>query len=376
MKYEFYRNDSNLSLFSKILKIDWFLLLLLLILLFCGCLALYSAAGGNWHPWAIRHLEKGIIGFVLAIFIAFTDIKIIYKYAWYPLILSILMLLILYLTSDGRVNRWLDLGFIKIQPSEFAKVSLILALSRFFHDVSINDHGKILYSFLAVIISTPIIFLTIVQPDLGTSIMQILLVAAMIYIAGLRVWMIILSFAGFLASMPIIWFQLHDYQKRRILTFLDPNQDALGAGYHITQSKIALGSGGIFGKGFLQGSQSHLNFLPEKQTDFIFTMLGEEFGLAGGLFIIMIFSLLILYGYIISFIQSSQFSRIMCVGIVFMIFSFVFVNIGMVSGIIPVVGAPLPLISYGGTSMLTTFIAFGLIMSASIHRNDRIDFKN
>ena len=376
MNFDLNKASDSSSFFAKFLKIDWILLFLLSVLLFCGCLALYSAAGGSWQPWAIRHLEKGVLGIFIAIFIAFIDIKIIYKYAWYPLLLSILMLFILYLTSDGRVNRWLDLGFIKIQPSEFAKVSLILALSRFFHDIPLNEQGKILYSFLAIIIAAPVIFLTIVQPDLGTSIMQILLVSAIIFVAGLRIWMIVIAFAASLASMPIIWFQLHDYQKTRILTFLDPNQDALGAGYHITQSKIALGSGGIFGKGFLQGSQSHLNFLPEKQTDFIFTMLGEEFGLAGGLFIIMVFSLLILYGYIISFIQSSQFTRLMCVGIVFMLFSYVFVNIGMVSGIIPVVGAPLPLISYGGTSMLTTFIAFGLIMSASIHKNDKIEFKH
>ena len=364
-----------MSLTRKLLKLDWFLIFLLLLLVTIGCFALYSAADASWTPWAIRHFERSFLGLILALIIAFTDIKVIYKFSWLPFFVSVLLLVILFFTSEGNVNRWLNLGVLKIQPSEIAKISIILALARFFHDVQIRDYGKIIYSILAIIISLPIIILTVIQPDLGTAIMQILLVGALIYLAGLRIWFLVLSIVVFIASLPLVWFNLHDYQKQRILTHLDPSLDSLGAGYHISQSKIALGSGGVFGKGFLKGSQSHLDFLPEKQTDFIFTMIGEEFGLAGSLFVLMIFVLLMLYSYVIAFLQSSQFGRLVCSGIVFMLFSYVFVNVGMVSCLLPVVGAPLPLISYGGSSMLTIFIAFGIILSASIHRHNKLEVK-
>ena len=366
---------NHISVYKKLIKIDWLLVLLLVTLVSIGCLALYSAADADWNPWAVRHFQRSIIGFFIAVFIALIDIKLIYRFAWVPLIISIFMLLLLYFVSDKSVNRWLDLGFIKLQPSELAKISLILALARYFHDIQIRDYGKISYSIVAIIISLPVVILTLIQPDLGTAIMQILLIGSLVFLAGLRVWFLILFFGIFTASLPFLWFNLHDYQKQRILTHLDPSTDALGAGYHINQSKIALGSGGVFGKGFLQGSQSHLDFLPEKQTDFIFTMIGEEFGLAGSLFVLMIFVLIMLYTYMISFLQSSQFGRLVCSGIVFMLFSYVFVNIGMVSGMLPVVGAPLPLISYGGSSMLTIFISFGIVLSASIHRFDKLEVR-
>ena len=366
---------NNLSLTKKLLKLDWALIILLMLLITIGCFALYSAAGANWSPWAIRHFERSFIGLILTLIIAFTDIKVIYKFAWLPFFVSVVLLSILFFTSDGNVNRWLDLGALKIQPSEIAKISIILALAKFFHNVQIRDYGKVMYSILAILISLPIIILTVIQPDLGTAIMQILLVGALIYLAGLRMWFLVLSIVIFFASLPLVWFNLHNYQKQRILTHLDPSLDSLGAGYHISQSKIALGSGGVFGKGFLKGSQSHLDFLPEKQTDFIFTMIGEEFGLAGTLFVLMIFVLLMLYSYVIAFLQSSQFGRLVCSGIVFMLFSYVFVNVGMVSGFLPVVGAPLPLISYGGSSMLTIFISFGIILSASIHRHNKLEVK-
>ena len=366
---------NNVSLTKKLFKLDWGLIILLMLLISIGCFALYSAAGANWSPWAIRHFERSFIGLILTLIIAFTDIKVIYKLAWLPFFASVFLLLILFFTSEGNVNRWLDLGAFKIQPSEIAKISIILALARFFHDVQIRDYGKIIYSILAIIISLPIIILTLIQPDLGTAIMQILLVGALIYLAGLRIWFLVLSIVVFIASLPLVWLNLHDYQKQRILTHLDPSLDSLGAGYHISQSKIALGSGGVFGKGFLKGSQSHLDFLPEKQTDFIFTMIGEEFGLAGSLFVLMIFILLMLYSYVIAFLQASQFGRLVCGSTVFMLFSYVFVNVGMVSGFLPVVGAPLPLISYGGSSMLTIFISFGIILSASIHRHNKLEVK-
>ena len=354
---------------QKILRIDWLIILLSFFLIFMGCIALYSAAGGDWYPWAFLHFQRGMLGIFIAIFIAFIDIKVIYKFAWLPLIIIIFLLLFLHFSGVNSVNRWIDLGVISLQPSELAKVAIVLALARFFHDVPLRDQGKILYFIVSIIFIAPVIFLTMIQPDLGTSIMQTLILASIIFLAGIRVWVIILSSTIFISSLPIIWFQLHDYQKLRILTLLDPSRDILGSGYHITQSKIALGSGGVFGKGFLMGTQSHLNFLPEKHTDFVFTMLGEEFGLLGGIIIIFLFFILITYAFFISIFQTSQFGRLLCSGLAFLIFTYVFVNIGMVSGIIPVVGAPLPLISYGGTSMLTIFICIGLVMSASINRN-------
>ena len=252
----------NLSILRKIFKFDWLLIFMIILLVCIGCLSLYSAAGGDWNPWASRHFQRSIIGFSLAFVIAITDIKIIYKYAWLPFIISIILLLILYITSNQGVNRWLDLGAIKIQPSEIAKISIILALARYFHDINIRDYGKVLYSIFALLIAMPIIILTVIQPDLGTAVMQMLIVAVIIFLAGLRIWLLILSLGAFIGCMPLIWFNLHDYQKQRILTHLDPSLDSLGAGYHINQSKIALGSGGVFGKGFLHGSQSHLDFLP------------------------------------------------------------------------------------------------------------------
>ena len=225
----------NLSILRKILKFDWLLIFMIILLVCIGCLSLYSAAGGDWNPWASRHFQRSIIGFSLAFVIAITDIKLIYKYAWLPFIISIILLLILYITSNQGVNRWLDLGAIKIQPSEIAKISIILALARYFHDINIRDYGKVLYSIFALLIAMPIIILTVIQPDLGTAVMQMLIVAVIIFLAGLRIWLLILSLGAFIASYGKIidfWFQKTDADTALIQAVDEPSNPppSLGSG--------------------------------------------------------------------------------------------------------------------------------------------------
>ncbi len=269
-------------------------------------------------------------------------------------------------------QRWLNLGFINLQPSELMKVSIILALARYFHNASIEEVKKPLFLIPALLIVLAPAFLVLRQPDLGTAIMLLLVAGALFFLSGVRLWKFITLIIMVLASIPVGWQYLKDYQKGRILTFLDPERDPTGAGYHILQSKIALGSGGMWGRGFLQGSQSHLNFLPEKQTDFIFTMFAEEIGMVGGAFLIGMFSLVLVYSYIIAFRSKSQFGRLVALGVSTNFFLYLFINIAMVMGLLPVVGVPLPLISYGGTAMLTVLIGFGLICNVTIHRESRV----
>ena len=266
-------------------------------------------------------------------------------------------------------QRWIDLYFIKLQPSELMKVVLILTLARYFHGRTFEEIGRPIYLIIPTLIILIPVILVMRQPDLGTAGMILIIGSTIFFLAGVRLWKFIILFLTGLASIPVAWQFLLEYQKKRILIFLNPESDPLGAGYHLLQSKIALGSGGILGKGFLNGSQSHLNFLPEKQTDFIFTMLAEEFGLFGGLFVILLFFIIIGYGYVISFHINNKFGRLVTLGMTTAIFLYVFINIGMVMGLIPIVGVPLPFISYGGTSLLAAMMAVGFILNGYIFRD-------
>jgi rod shape determining protein RodA len=218
--------------------------------------------------------------------------------------------------------------------------------------------------------------LVAVQPDLGTALKIIMVGGAMFFLAGVPIWMFAVTGAGAVAAVPVAWHFLHDYQKKRVLTFLDPDSDPLGAGYHITQSKIALGSGGVSGKGFLQGTQSHLNFLPEKQTDFIFTLFAEEWGLVGGVGLLCLFAAILFYGMMMSASSQSQFGRLLGMGLMVNFFLYIFINIGMVMGLLPVVGVPLPMISNGGTAMMAVMFGFGLVMSVYVHRDAKSGFRS
>ena len=306
--------------------------------------------------------------------VAVTDIRLWMRYAYtlYFLVLALLIAVEVMGVIGMGAQRWINLGFIQLQPSEIMKITLVLALARYFHGATLEEIGR--PSFLLIplaLLGAPVV-LVLRQPDLGTAIMLSLTAGVIFFVAGVRAWKFGLIIGAVLAAMPLAWTMLHGYQKRRILTFLDPESDPLGAGYHILQSKIALGSGGVFGKGFLGGTQSHLNFLPEKQTDFIFTMLAEEFGMAGGLALLGIYALVLIYGFAIALRVRNQFGRLVTMGIIGTFFFYIFINIAMVMGLVPVVGVPLPLVSYGGTAMLSLMIGFGFVLCAYVHRDVRV----
>jgi rod shape determining protein RodA len=363
--------QDHLSVAEKFRLISWPFLLLLTVAAAVGFVSLYSAAGGSISPWAGKQAVRfgfGLCGLVVASLI---DIRIWLKIAYAAYAVGILLLI--YVDIRGHIGmgaqRWINLGFLQLQPSEVVKITTVLALARFFHGATTEDVRNPLFLLVPLgLVALPTIFV-LLQPDLGTAMTILMVAGAIFFLAGVQYWIFGAVIAGGLALLPIAWHFLHDYQKKRVLIFLDPESDPLGAGYHITQSKIALGSGGILGKGFLQGSQSHLNFLPEKQTDFIFTLFTEEWGLAGGLFLMGLFAAIICYGYFIALNCQNQFGRILSMGVVVNFFIYVFINMGMVMGLLPVVGVPLPMISYGGTAMLSVLFGFGLLMSAHVHRD-------
>ncbi|PKP99582.1 MAG: rod shape-determining protein RodA, partial [Alphaproteobacteria bacterium HGW-Alphaproteobacteria-12] len=266
-------------------------------------------------------------------------------------------------------QRWLNLGFVSVQPSEIMKVTLILALARYFHGLTLEEVSRIRNLLIPLGLVGAPVALVVLQPDLGTAILLIATGAVLFFSAGLRWRYFIFAGVSVLAVIPVVWSRLHDYQRNRVLTFLEPERDPLGAGYHILQSKIALGSGGIFGKGFMEGTQSQLNFLPEKHTDFIFTMLGEELGLVGGLVLLVLYFVVLMFSLNVALQCRNQFGRLVAIGVSMTFFFYVFINTSMVMGLLPVVGVPLPLVSYGGTAMLSLMFAFGLLMSVHIHRN-------
>jgi rod shape determining protein RodA len=362
---------AQMTLVQKFWQINWGLLLLLAAVASVGFAMLYSAAGGDFEPWAIRQMVRFSIGVGIMITVAMVDTRVWMRYAYVVYGIGVLMLV--WVDVAGVVGmgaqRWINLGPLSVQPSEIMKVAIVLVLARYFHGLSHEQIGRPQYLLWPMLLIAIPAGLVLVQPDLGTATMLALTSAALFFLAGVRIWKFVLVGVSGLAAMPVLWHFLREYQRQRIVTFLNPENDPLGSGYHILQSKIALGSGGLFGRGYLEGSQSHLNFLPEKQTDFIFTMLAEEFGLVGGMTLLTLYVLIIAYGYAIALRSRSQFSRLLALGLITMFSLYVFINVGMVMGLLPVVGVPLPLVSYGGTSMLTLLFSFGLIMGTYIHRD-------
>ena len=359
---------------QKLWQVNWFLVLFIIILTAIGCAMLYSAGEGSWNPWATRHIIRFLIGLFLMIMVAMTDIRIWMRHAYtlYFLVLGLLIAVEVMGVIGMGAQRWIDLGVIQLQPSEIMKITLVLALARYFHGASLEEIGRSTSLIIpSLLVAAPIV-LIIRQPDLGTAVMLMMTAGVIFFLAGVRTWKFGLVIGAILAAMPLAWTMLHGYQKNRILTFLNPESDPLGAGYHIMQSKIALGSGGVFGKGYLSGTQSHLNFLPEKQTDFIFTMLAEEFGMVGGLLLLGIYAIVLIYSFAIALRVHNQFGRLITLGIAGTFFFYVFINIAMVMGLVPVVGVPLPLVSNGGTAMLSLMIGFGFILCAYVHRDVRV----
>lgn len=361
----------SISLTQKFWDMNWGFILLICATASIGFLMLYSAANGNLDPWASRQMIRFAAGLVLMFCVALVDIRIWLNLA-YPLYAVSLLMLgaveVMGVVGMGA-RRWVEIGPIQLQPSEIMKIALILAIARYFHNIGLEDVRKIRWLVPPLLLVAAPVALVLRQPDLGTALLLIAGAGIVFFVAGVSLWM----FATVVGiAVPTIFFGyqfLHEYQQKRILTFLNPENDPLGAGYHILQSKIALGSGGVFGKGLLQGTQSHLNYLPEMRTDFIFSMLAEEFGMIGGLLLFALYVLLIAYGYAIAYRSRNHFGKLLAIGMTGVFFLYVFINVAMVMGLVPVVGVPLPLISYGGTSMLTLLIGFGLIMSTYLHRD-------
>jgi len=365
----------ELTLAEKLRGISWGLVLLIGTTACFGIAVLYSAADGNMQPWASKQLARFAIGLIPMIGASLIDIRYWFRAAYW--VYGIALVLVVAVDVRGFVGmgaqRWIDLGVIQLQPSELMNVALVLALARYFHPLSNEDVGRVAYLILPALMVLIPAALVLKQPDLGTAIMLLMGGTALLFIAGLRLRYFFLMAVAASVALPGVWHFLRDYQRNRIYTFLDPDSDPLGAGYHILQSKIALGSGGLFGKGYLLGSQSHLSFLPEKHTDFIFTTLAEEFGLIGGLGLLALYILIIGYGFAIALRSRSHFGRLLGLGIVTCFFLYVFINTAMVMGLLPVVGVPLPLISYGGTAMLAVMFGFGLLLNVGVHRDTRLN---
>ena len=359
---------------EKLWQVSWSLVFFITLIASAGFLMLYSAANGSWEPWANRQMARFAVGLVFMLGIALIDVRQLMRWAY--VIYGIVFVLLVAVEVRGEIGmgaqRWIDLGFFQLQPSELMKVSLVLALARYFHGASLEEVGRPFYLVPPMLLVFAPAGLVLKQPDLGTALMLIAGSGVIFFMSGVRLWKFVLVLGVGMAAVPVAWNFLRDYQKNRVLTFLNPESDPLGTGYHILQSKIALGSGGLFGKGFLQGTQSHLNFLPERQTDFIFTMMAEEFGMAGGLVLLALYVIVLIYGFVIAVRSRHQFGRLVAIGVTATFFLYIFINIAMVMELIPVVGVPLPLISYGGTAMLTLMIAFGCLMSVHIHRDVQI----
>ncbi|MBM3504746.1 MAG: rod shape-determining protein RodA [Alphaproteobacteria bacterium] len=363
--------NGELTFLQKVRNINWLLVLLLGLVATTGFFALYSVAGGKIDPWASRQMMRFALGATLMMAVAMVDIRALMRIAYPFYFVSLVLLAIVeFFGSIGMgAQRWLDLGIINLQPSELMRLALVLALARYFHSLSYEDIGRVRWIVIPVLMIVLPAGLVIIQPDLGTALLTMMTGAGILFLVGVRWWKFAVVAVVALAAMPLAWQRLHGYQKDRILTFLNPERDPLGAGYHILQSKIALGSGGLWGKGFLQGTQSHLNFLPEKQTDFVFTTLAEEFGMIGGVALLAVYIMILAYGFAIGVRSRSQFGRLVAFGVTITFFIYIFVNVAMVMGLVPIVGIPLPLVSYGGTAMVTILVGFGLVLSVSIHRD-------
>lgn len=365
----------TLSIPDKLLEVNWGMVLLIALIATAGIAMLYSVAGGQFHPWALRQLGHFVLGMMVLVLAAMIDIRVWMSLAYPAYAVALLLLVAVEIVGHMGMGaqRWIAIGPVELQPSELMKIALVLALARFLHGKSMEDVSKPLPLAIGLaMIGIPAV-LVFLQPNLGTTLIIIMDGCALLFLAGLSWWWIGPTLLSIAAAIPLAWeFVLHDYQKARVETFLDPAADALGKGWNITQAKIAIGSGGVAGKGFLEGTQSRLNFLPEKQTDFIWTSFCEEFGFVGALALLILFATVIFYGVQTAMSARSQFGRLVAMGVVLNFFFYIMINGLMVMGLIPVVGIPMPLLSYGGSAMITVMLGFGILMSVHIHRQVEI----
>ena len=366
--------NNRFNIFQKFRNFDYLLLVCILLLGLISLVTMYSTDGGKILFHTKSHFTKLIVFTSMMLIISFINIKYWFSIGYLSYLVVIVLLVWTYLfgiQSSGS-QRWIDLYFINLQPSELMKIFIILCLAKYFHRMKLENVNSIYTILTSLIIILLPMGLVIVQPDLGTSLLIAISGIAVLWFAGINHKYFIYTMIGFLISLPFIISFLKPYQKLRVLTFLNPDRDPLGAGYQIIQSKIAVGSGGIFGKGFLKGTQSYLEFLPEKHTDFIFTLFSEEFGFVGSAFLLIIYAVIIYRILSIGAISRSYFAKLFCYSFGGAIFVYIAINMSMVLGLLPIVGSPLPIMSYGGSSMLATMIGFGIVMSAKVHNQQAI----
>jgi rod shape determining protein RodA len=366
--------NSSFGFFNKFRNFDYILLSCILLLGVISLATMYSTDGGKILFHTKSHFLKLVIFTIMMLIISFINIKFWFStgYFFYLVVVGLLIWTYLFGIKSSGSQRWIDLYFINLQPSELMKIFIILCLSKYFHRMKLENVNSIYTILTSLIIILLPMGLVIVQPDLGTSLLIAISGIAVLWFAGINHKYFIYTVLGFLISLPFIISFLKPYQKLRVLTFLNPDRDPLGAGYQIIQSKIAVGSGGIFGKGFLKGTQSYLEFLPEKHTDFIFTLFSEEFGFIGSAILLFIYAVIIYRIVIIGASSRSYFAKIFCYSFAAAIFVYITINMSMVLGLLPIVGSPLPIMSYGGSSMLATMIGFGVVMSARVHNQQAI----
>ena len=373
--YQHTRLSTNqFNFFQKFKNFDYILLVCILLLGFISLVTMYSTEGGKILFHTKSHFTKLIVFTVMMLIFSFINIKFWFSIGYFSYFIAICLLVWTYffgLTSSGS-KRWIDLYFINLQPSELMKIFIILCLAKYFHRMKLENVNSIYTILTSLIIIILPMGLVIVQPDLGTSVLIAISGIAVLWFAGINYKYFIYTILGFLILLPFIIAFLKPYQKLRVLTFLNPDRDPLGAGYQIIQSKIAVGSGGIFGKGFLKGTQSYLEFLPEKHTDFIFTLFSEEFGFVGSALLLIIYAIIIYRIVAIGASSRSYFAKIFCYSFGAAIFVYITINMSMVLGLLPIVGSPLPIMSYGGSSMLATMMGFGVVMSARVHSQQLI----
>jgi rod shape determining protein RodA len=367
-------HTSKYSFFDKLLAIDYFLIFIVIMIGAVSVFAIHSTEGGEFSYYTKNHLIRLVAFFVMFLFLSFIKITFWYRnaYIFYFICLFLLIIVLLFGITASGSKRWINLYFLNLQPSELMKIAIIVCFARYYHKIQSADIQS--YRFLLIPITLIIIpcYLVIAQPDLGTSILIAGSGIVVIWLTGLNIKYFVYSGLLLLVSFPFVVSILKPYQKSRILTFFNPDRDPLGAGYQIIQSKIAIGSGGFFGKGYLKGTQSYLEFLPEKHTDFIFTLFSEEFGFLGSIILLLLYILLIYRVISTGFIVRSFFAKLYCFGFASAIFLYVFVNISMVLGLLPIVGAPLPIMSYGGSSMLSIMLGLSIVMSCRIYSQDQI----
>ena len=366
--------SEQLTFFQKLRSFDYTLLTCIMLIGIIGILSMYSTDGGEILYHTKNHTLRFCIFFTMMIIISFINIRIWHNlsYLFYFVTLLLLVWASFYGITASGSQRWINLYFINLQPSELMKIAIIACFAKYYHRAQIQNVSKITNILVPIIVLILPTFLVISQPDLGTSILIALSGIIVLWLSGVNIKYFFYSFILFIISAPFIISFLKPYQKLRILTFFDPDKDPLGAGYQIIQSKIAVGSGGLTGKGFLKGTQGYLEFLPEKHTDFIFTLYSEEFGFLGSLILLILYAILIFRVIRIGSLSRSFFSKIFCYGFGSAIFLYIAVNMSMVLGLLPIVGSPLPIMSYGGSSMLATMIGFGIVMSSKIYSREQI----